>query len=1157
MPPTASTSPAARIDAGPPEPSETRFRANLEAIARRRPDLAARLEAAEPAGDVEFLRAPDGAVTATRGGRALASKRRPLEEASRVVEGIDAREHGVLVALGFGVGHHARAVAETLGGSGVVCVFEPDLGLLRAVLERVDHSAWLSRSHVVFFDDAEDSAAVSRAAHGSEAVFGLGVRFVEHGPSAARLGESATVFGKSMAKAVAALRTSVVTTMVQTEITVRNGLMNAEHYVARAGNGDEGIRDLENLCEGRPAIVVSAGPSLRKNIRLLRDPAVRERCVIIAVQTVLKTLLAEGIRPHFVTALDYHELSRRFYEGLTALDVEGVTLVAECKVNPAVLDAWPGALRTPADETLELILPEELRGNHGAIRSGSTVAQLCYFLARHMGCDPVLLTGQDLAFTGGLYYGEGAAIHRVWAPELGPFRTLETLEWERIARARKSLRAVEDAEGRELFTDEQMATYLTQFERLFAEDAERGLSVIDATEGGARKRHAEAEALSSALARLAGPESPRLPEIPVPSVAPATAERRKALRERLTHVRRQAGKLVTLCEQTASVLEKMREAGGDQRAIGKLIDTAHKKRDEASRLSPGYELVQKINQTGAFNRGREDRDINLSDLSPLARQARQIERDATNVRWLGDAAREMARLLEAAAGALDGGPKTAAPAGSTGAEAPVRIDAARGTLPAVIVVDHERDSLGRERTLSAEALRGVVARLAESGRVSEVALLSADESRTMGLIGDVDGVRVVHETVGLEPVRVHRRAVASARAWAPDAWRGGIGGSTVYDELLHPETVLGVMERRGYDAALLAGDDWDRLDPGVTAAVVERRLESPDRHRVVFTQAAPGMAPAAVSRELVEEFVGATDVARPWANLGGMLGYMPFNPLADPIGKSLCVTVDHELREAAREDITAPTHVIVELTGERLSRGGERDRWIASRGGAPGLDAGVWIDALRGLAGAWPRCSVTFAGSGDPLMRPDALEIIRAASESFWFTHVRTEPVHGDRLGALAGVADVISLDLYADTAATYERLTGSDGHGRAVESVDSLLGARLEIGRTLTPHIVPRLTRCDAVIQEIPTFYNRWCSRAGAAVIDALPGAVDGEGCAPLSSPALARSRAALRTVAVRADGTVVTGTGDWCVGETSGSVVEQAPDEIVAALRAARGGS
>jgi hypothetical protein len=89
-------------------------------------------------------------------------------------------------------------------------------------------------------------------------------------------------------------------------------------------------------------VIVSAGPSLERNLHLLAEPGVRERVVIVAAQTMLKPLLRKGIKPHFVCALDYHELSKRFYEGLTAEDVEGVTLVVEPKANPAILDSFPG-----------------------------------------------------------------------------------------------------------------------------------------------------------------------------------------------------------------------------------------------------------------------------------------------------------------------------------------------------------------------------------------------------------------------------------------------------------------------------------------------------------------------------------------------------------------------------------------------------------------------------------------------------------------------------------------------------------------------------------------------------------------------------------------------------------------------------------------------
>ena len=71
-----------------------------------------------------------------------------------------------------------------------------------------------------------------------------------------------------------------------------------------------------------------------------------------------------------------------------------------------------------------------------AIPPGATVAHLSVSLAEFLGCATVVLVGQDLGFTDGLYYCPGTAVHRVWDAELSPWNTLEMMEWQRIARMR-------------------------------------------------------------------------------------------------------------------------------------------------------------------------------------------------------------------------------------------------------------------------------------------------------------------------------------------------------------------------------------------------------------------------------------------------------------------------------------------------------------------------------------------------------------------------------------------------------------------------------------------------------------------------------------------------------------------------------------------------
>jgi hypothetical protein len=97
---------------------------------------------------------------------------------------------------------------------------------------------------------------------------------------------------------------------------VINGRRTAENVTRNLGAYVEtpSIHVLKDQYRGKPAIIVSAGPSLRKNKHHLRDAS--GKAVIIAVQTILQPLLEMGIEPQFVTSLDYHDISTRYYEKL-------------------------------------------------------------------------------------------------------------------------------------------------------------------------------------------------------------------------------------------------------------------------------------------------------------------------------------------------------------------------------------------------------------------------------------------------------------------------------------------------------------------------------------------------------------------------------------------------------------------------------------------------------------------------------------------------------------------------------------------------------------------------------------------------------------------------------------------------------------------------
>ncbi|MCA9305384.1 MAG: DUF115 domain-containing protein [Phycisphaerales bacterium] len=1168
------------------EPSSAVLNRNLLALSLASPRAAERVRDAEPADGVVFTETQDeGALCATMDGVALCSKRRPQDEAKRFAESVDFKSSGMIVVLGFGVGHHVRALVERIRGRATIVVFEPDVALLRSVMERVDCS-FLARPDVVVTTDHENLGAISRSLVGHEPLLAMGTVIIEHAPSRSRLVDTAPKFARALTEYVGTVRMHMITTLVHSDVTVRNMLMNLDHYVESPG-----IADLKGAAEGRPAVVVSAGPSLRRNLHLLARPGVRDRVVIIAVQTVLRPMLEAGIRPHFVTALDYHEISRRFYEGLSAADVEGVTLVAEPKVNAAVLEAWPGAKRMPSDDFLATMLGDSLGGERGAIRAGATVAHLSYYLARHMGCDPVILIGQDLGFTDGQYYSKGAAIHDVWASELNAFNTLEMMEWQRIVRNRGHLHKAEDHLGREIYTDEQMRTYLAQFERDFMEDCKHGLRVIDATEGGVKKSHSEIRTLADALDEFAPKDAPRV-MLPEP-VLPVSAGERAAVLDRIHEVRRGVVRIASISRETGRLLKKMQETGDDEAALNKLIDRAHRMRDEVKSIEPAWTLMHRVNQAGVFNRIRADRAIAAEDgLTAREEQVRRIERDITNVRWIADASDVLEDLLGATLAVFDGGERRTRDLSVRETEdGGVEVGAATVRTGAFIIADHDRSALGLARDLDApirgkSALTRTIERLALCERIERITILSTDPARTRALIPAACGLPIDVYPYAREESRA--RSIASARKWASACWRGGLGFTTCYDEVLDPCALESAIEQTDLDAALVVGADWCVVDPGLCDAVIERHSENPEAHALAFSQAAPGLSGCVVSRSLVGEIASAVRKGALMSHLGGAVGYLPRVPRQDPIAKSHCVIVDPAVRDAglrfiadepesraaienaitaleSRPDFgagdvcaiaalrtqadvpSAPGEITIEITTARAG-------YLGS--GAPlAMPAATALDLIRRIAEASPGALVTLGGCGDPLCHPEWRAIVDGAVRAgLGGVHVRTELrcAEDDARYLAASGVDIISVDLHADTESTYRDLTGADTYERVTTNIETILRAQDRSAGTPTPWLVPRITRRDAVYSEIELFFDRWTHYAGAAVIDQALPAIEGDRIEALGKPKMAAWRDWRRRMMIRVDGSVP--ADEFDVSSRVGNAIETPILDVWARLMATR---
>ncbi len=173
------------------------------------------------------------------------------------------------------------------------------------------------------------------------------------------------------------------------------------------------INCLQGLFQNKPAIIVSAGPSLNNDLEELRK--IKDKCVVIAVDSAAKPLFEANINPDFITSIDFQELNIEKVVSLLGHNLP-TSLVSLIKASPAI----PKNLNTAhtflafQDDEQDTWLPRVL-GVDCFVSSGSSVALLSLGLARLLGASPICFLGQDLSFgevgsdhaQGTVFYGSG------------------------------------------------------------------------------------------------------------------------------------------------------------------------------------------------------------------------------------------------------------------------------------------------------------------------------------------------------------------------------------------------------------------------------------------------------------------------------------------------------------------------------------------------------------------------------------------------------------------------------------------------------------------------------------------------------------------------------------------------------------------------------
>ena len=316
-----------------------------------------------------------------------------VNEAKDIANSVAHNDYGTLhVIYGIGLGYLADEFVNNLKGK--VIVYEPDLQVLAFVLSAVDMSQNFKTGRLFFASTEEELKKIlyEQYRYKSNATFSYLDYYKSH--------------GQDFAQIAAWLKREIVLIEHNYDFQVNNTRGFFASTIKRLAQKYK----LKRLCEYKdalkdvPAIVASAGPSLSKNTELLKKYG--GSAVIFSVGTALGTLYKNGITPDFVSVIEKINTSHHYNLPFS----KDISFICEQFSEPSYLDIpfREKFITSSLENDDARWFLEKAEAPFAEFETKGTVAYHALYCAYYLGCNPIILIGQDLAYSDGECYSKGS-----------------------------------------------------------------------------------------------------------------------------------------------------------------------------------------------------------------------------------------------------------------------------------------------------------------------------------------------------------------------------------------------------------------------------------------------------------------------------------------------------------------------------------------------------------------------------------------------------------------------------------------------------------------------------------------------------------------------------------------------------------------------------
>lgn len=351
----------------------------------------------------------------------IASRYDVCKEAQDFALSHSSRLKRVNILYGLGLGYHVKAILKLLHSNQKLVIFDLRSDIFEFGKSRNLYDEFNNNPNVmIIVSDNELILANKLKLFLNEEAY-----FFSHTPSVKAISDFKSDFKFALEK------------MEIDKIYKENSVLRESLLLNYSNNrllNDRNVGIFFNKFINVPGIIVSAGPSLEMSIQSLRK--IKDNALIFAVGRSLSSLLSIGIKPHMFCIIEASDIT---YQQIKNHENENIPLVYLSTASYFTVSNYNGPRFVAYNSEDEI----------DYIDTGGSVATAVFDLLIKFGCNPIVFTGQDLAYTNNQTHYKGSKYNNI------------SIEKKEL----KNMRKVKSVSGEYLNTDLGLISFKKWFEK--------------------------------------------------------------------------------------------------------------------------------------------------------------------------------------------------------------------------------------------------------------------------------------------------------------------------------------------------------------------------------------------------------------------------------------------------------------------------------------------------------------------------------------------------------------------------------------------------------------------------------------------------------------------------------------------------------------------